>query len=297
MSESQQQEAQISLFLGGIQAMILEEIGLLTLQIEKSRKLRNASLGDVQLSAEELAAAKDTAELIVSPICEMLRAISATSTPLPPSESATLKSPQAKDIGSVHETNNNLATPVDAPPSLSLKDPFDQMMITPEKGGTLLLNGKDRLLRTFAPYYVVASSAGMFWFSSQSQVKSAPVDGFPFVEMESNSRGSSFARACVCWPMVMEDDCPKASDRSKVYFGVDYFNPKTKKNELVTFGAATALERDEWVFFITRFVKLYIPATRPEYIAFGGMRVGSKTPLYVSKVLGGEAPGSGQRTI
>jgi hypothetical protein len=149
----------------------------------------------------------------------------------------------------------------------------------------------------FQCYFAVSETLGFAWWNSEGEYLKAPgrpADSIPFSETSTNSRGSKFLKAAVCWPLILVEDCPKATDPQRTYFGIEYYDVRGDKNEMLVLAAATPEERDEWVFHITKFVKLFL-ANRSESEAFLQMKVGSDSPPYVSKVLDGEAPGSAMK--
>ena len=173
------------------------------------------------------------------------------------------------------------------------------------KAGMLLNLGKERFMRSFSNHYVVVSDGqtpgsidGIAWYDSEAAFlkKSKPIDSIPFYTVTQNSRGSRFKKASVCWPHLTHEDCPKITSVKveKAFFAVD--NVTAPKNELIVFAAGTKKEREEWVYFITKFVALYLPPG-DEFEAYANTPVGATKPLHVSHVLDGEAPGSAQRVV
>jgi hypothetical protein len=165
-----------------------------------------------------------------------------------------------------------------------------------QKSGPLLNFGRARMLQSFKPcYFVVDANKGFQWWDSADAFRrnpTAPTDSIPFFEVTSNSRASKFKKAVTCWPLILAEDCSKATDKTISYFGLEYINPKTSssgKSELLILGAASDAEKNEWVTHITKYVKLFLP-NRMESEAFLEFPVGSKTPTHVSAVLDGEAP-------
>lgn len=116
-----------------------------------------------------------------------------------------------------------------------------------------------------------------------------PLDSIPFFEITSNSRASKFKKAMTCWPLILPEDCSKATAPNVTYFAVEFFNAKAGKTELLVLGAKSPAERDEWVRFLTKYVKLFL-SNREESTAFLNFDVGSTQPRHVSMVIDGEAP-------
>eukprot|EP00758_Cryptobia_borreli_P002822 Tbor_TRINITY_DN3319_c0_g1::TRINITY_DN3319_c0_g1_i1::g.23565::m.23565 len=176
------------------------------------------------------------------------------------------------------------------------------------KGGVLLKYGKEIFVRSFTSQYMVVSDGrrsgtieGIAWYDKESSFTNGkkPVDFIPFYVNETNSRGSRFKKAAVCWPLITKEECPKVtSDQTLTYFGIDYYNEKSKKNEIIVLAAESAKERDEWVYFITTFIALYIPPGE-EFIQLSNMKLGcgDGKPIHISGVIDGEAPGSSQRVF
>lgn len=166
-----------------------------------------------------------------------------------------------------------------------------------QKGGPLLNFGRPRMLQSFKPcYFVVDAAKGFQWWENSDAFRrnpAAPTDSIPFFEVTTNSRASRFKKAVTCWPLILPEDCAKATDRTVFYFALEYLNPKAKDNggktELLVLGAASEAERREWVVYITHFVKLFLP-NRAESEAYLDFPVGSKAPVHLSIVLDGEAP-------
>lgn len=145
-------------------------------------------------------------------------------------------------------------------------------------------------------YLVVDEANAIRWYKSERDFATAPakpLGQLPFFTVSTNSRGSKFKEAAVVWPLITKEECPKATDANKVYFGVQYHTPQALEHLVLC--ASDARERDEWVYFLTKYIALYIPASE-EFQPFVGMRLGATEPLHRREVLGGEAPGSPKRT-
>jgi hypothetical protein len=167
---------------------------------------------------------------------------------------------------------------------------YEAMKQAKSKQGMLMNFGKKRFLRGFDNHCVVVNEEGVSWYKNEREVKSGkPVDSIPFYVLTTNSRGSRFKQAAVCWPLVTTQECPKANDPKKTYFGIQHTDPKDGSLDIITFGASSPEERDEWVFFITKYIKLYL-APAPEFMVFEHMKVGAEIPLHRQGVLDGEAP-------
>jgi hypothetical protein len=164
-----------------------------------------------------------------------------------------------------------------------------------QKGGPLLNFGRSRVLQSFKPcYFVVDSAKGFMWWENVDAFRRGPTtpsDSIPFFEITTNSRASKFKKAVTCWPLILPEDCSKATDKTIHYFGLEYVNPRSKdgKSELLVLGAASEAEKNAWITYMTKHVKLFL-ANRMESEAFLDFPVGSKTPQHVSAVLDGEAP-------
>ncbi|CUG03099.1 Hypothetical protein, putative [Bodo saltans] len=165
-----------------------------------------------------------------------------------------------------------------------------------QKGGPLLNFGRTRMLQSFKPcYFVVDANKGFQWWDSAEAFRrnpTTPADSIPFFEVTSNSRASKFKKAVTCWPLILTEDCSKATDIAISYFALEYVNPKASssgKTELLVLGASSETEKNEWVTHITKYVKLFL-ANRMESEAFLEFPVGSKNPTHISVVLDGEAP-------
>ena len=197
-----------------------------------------------------------------------------------------------------------------SPPARTSESPAPSNNTDPAplfKGGMLLNLGKERFMRSFSNQYVVVSDGttpgtfeGIAWYDSEASFlrRAKPIDCVPFFVVTQNSRGSRFKRATVCWPHLTEEDCPKMTSlknhKALSFFAVD--NVSAAKSELIVFAAASAKEREEWVYFLTRLVALYIPPGE-EFEPFANMPVGASKPVHMSHVLDGEAPGSAQRVV
>jgi hypothetical protein len=162
------------------------------------------------------------------------------------------------------------------------------------KGGVLWNYGKKSLFRSFKQQYVVADSEKISWYKTEKDWKdkpAAPIDSVPLYILAKNSRGSSFKNPAVCMPTVTLKDCPKANDPKMHYFGLQYFEANGDA-QVLAFATESFAERNEWVRFITTFVKLYVPLGVENAEALAAMPVGANSPLHTKEVLGGEAPGS-----
>ncbi|KAG5496426.1 hypothetical protein JKF63_02728 [Porcisia hertigi] len=147
--------------------------------------------------------------------------------------------------------------------------------------------------RSFVPHYIVVSGrAGIAWYASEAEYRqhpSRPLGRAEFWIETFNSRGSRFKKAAVCWPLILPDDCPEASDPSKTYFAVDYYTPNEDRRKLVL-AASSPAERDAWVQFLTKYIDLYLPH-RAESEELQQIPRGAEVPLHQSGVIEGEAPG------
>ena len=167
---------------------------------------------------------------------------------------------------------------------------FEALHQAKSKGGMLSNWGKKGFFRSFNDHYVVVDEQGVRWFKSEREVRGGkPMDSIPWYVLTTNSRGSRFKNAAVCWPLITTQECPKATDRNKTYFGIQYTDPKSNELEFLVFGAPSPQDRDEWVFVITKYIKLYL-APAPEFMEFENMRVGSERPAHMHGVIDGEAP-------
>ncbi|KPA85006.1 hypothetical protein ABB37_01437 [Leptomonas pyrrhocoris] len=147
--------------------------------------------------------------------------------------------------------------------------------------------------QTFVPHYVVVTgSAGIAWYASRVdflQQPQRPLGRAAFWIETHNSRGSRFKKAAVCWPLVLREDCPAATDASKTYFAVDYYASSGEREQLVL-AADSPEERDAWVQLLTRYIDLYL-APRAESEELQHITRGAAVPLHRSGVIEGEAPG------
>ena len=157
--------------------------------------------------------------------------------------------------------------------------------------GYLMNYGKRGFFRSFNLQFIVVDESGVRWYRSNKEYTTNPsamLDAIPWFVEATNSRGSRFKHAAVCFPVVTKEDCPKATDPNKTYFGIQYMD--NQRFELLVLAANTPQERDDWCYHITKYVKLHIPFGE-EFQQYAHMKVGAATPLHLSHAIEGEAPG------
>ncbi|KEG15600.1 hypothetical protein DQ04_00031340 [Trypanosoma grayi] len=162
------------------------------------------------------------------------------------------------------------------------------------KTGTLLhlVKGSFGSKKFVSHFIVIEEQHGVAWYQSEAHFRSAPASPLgrvPFWTEMRNSRGSRFKKAAVCWPLILPEDCPKADDPTKTYFAIEYLNEKNALSKHI-FAAESEAERDNWVFFITQFIEMFL-APRAESEELQHLRRGAKIPQHYSEVIDGEAPG------
>lgn len=280
---------------------IAEEIRLMEAQLAKSTAARtaSASLLSEQKQSQPVSNANQPS-------------LSASSSlPLAASGTASASSPTAHSAhASVSPTVRNHAespspsSPASSPTNSSTaKTAPSSVVVAPvtatHKEGTLL-----HLVRsgglfgtggtpTFVPHYVIVSdSAGISWYAKRSDYlhqPQRPLGHADFFVETYNSRGSRFKKAAVCWPLILQEDCPAANDPTKAYFAVDYYTSGGCREQLVL-AANSSEERDAWVQVLTRYIDLYL-APRAESEELQHITRGAAVPLHRSGVIEGEAPG------
>lgn len=179
--------------------------------------------------------------------------------------------------------------------------------------------------------YFVVDRGGVRWYESEEHRRQDPprraLGTVAFSVTTTNSRGSVFRRAAVCWPLLLPEDSPQvARHPGPTYFAVDYYAPQGLGARIVSGGGGGDIEsrklilataspaaRDEWVRFLRQFIDIYLaPRAESEELQYlltgggvagggasasspGGTTAGSRTPsrppVYRSEVLDGEAPG------
>ncbi|KPI85883.1 hypothetical protein ABL78_5064 [Leptomonas seymouri] len=146
---------------------------------------------------------------------------------------------------------------------------------------------------TFAQHYVVVSAnSGISWYASREDFlhqPHRPLGRAAFWIETYNSRGSRFKKAAVCWPLILPEDCPAATDSTKTYFAVEYYTSNGEREQLVL-AADSPEERDAWVQHLTKYIELYL-APRAESEELQHITRGATTPVHRSGVIEGEAPG------
>lgn len=176
-------------------------------------------------------------------------------------------------------------------------------------------------------HYFVVDRHGVQWYESEERARRPsphkPLGRIAFSMVTTNSRGSVFRKAAVCWPLILPEDVPQvARDPSKTFFAVDYYVPQgfgaglfgdggggvTAKK--LVLAVSSPEERDEWVVFLRQYIDVFLaPRAESEelqYLAMprhegeeegregsGGSGAGAYTrrPLHRSEVISGEAPG------
>ncbi len=253
-------------YVNTLRQRIIEELRLLDLQLEKSRRVRGSC----------------------APPC------------------AEAPSPSVEESGGGNRVDSSAAaSPVAAtlvaPPAAVAANPATREETSPlqkqsegqqVKRGTLVSYGRKRFLQKFESRYVSVEPNCLSWWESEAAFQKQPqkpLDTILFSSTTTNSRGSTFKKCAKCWPVVTLEDCKEAKDPSLAYFGVGFLNAKLD-NELLVLAASTPAERKEWIFFITKYIALFL-APRPESAEFVDTPVGSAKPLHVDCVLDGEAPG------
>ncbi len=153
--------------------------------------------------------------------------------------------------------------------------------------------GTPSLMRSFKSQYVVAATDTVSWYKSEESYSTggSPVGSIDLVSIQKNSRGSVIKQTAACWPYIGPQDCPKATDPARFYFGVQYFDGNNNLHHLVL-AATSDAERKGWVTHIAQLIPMYLPADAPslpngpEYIQMASEIV----PYHKKKVLDGEAP-------
>lgn len=263
---------------------IADEIRLMETQLAKSTAARSASATHVSSTAQA-----ETAPQAAIPI-----ALSSSAAASPPSPSLTRgattatagangaasPSPQAAGAGT-----SSLVTV--APLAITHKE--GSLLHLVHRGGLFGAGGS----HTFVPhYFVVTGDSGIAWYTNQHEYlvnPKRPLGHAAFWVETYNSRGSRFKKAAVCWPLILEEDCPAATDPTKTYFAVDYYTKGGAREQLVL-AADSAEERDAWVQLLTKYIDLYL-APRAESEELQSITRGAAVPLHRSGVIEGEAPG------
>lgn len=141
-------------------------------------------------------------------------------------------------------------------------------------------------------YIVVEESSGVSWYNSKDAYMYAPqrpLGNVPFWRESTNSRGSRFKKAAVCWPLILPEDCRQATDPTLQYFAIDYAQQNDSHAKEVLATPSTA-ERDEWIRFISKYIEVYL-APRAESEDFQHLTQRASIPVHRSCVIDGEAPG------
>lgn len=133
------------------------------------------------------------------------------------------------------------------------------------------------------------SSSSKYFTREELETPQHLVGKIPFWVETLNSRGSRFKKAAVCWPLILPEDCAEATDPAIYYFGIDYYSPSAQR-ELMVIGARSSAERDAWVKFLRRYIKLYL-APRAESEELQHLCQGAAAPMHESRCVDGEAPG------
>lgn len=269
---------ELEALVAALSARVAKELELLDLQIAKSRAARGAAVATLTISLPTAAMTdgKTPDATLPKPTAEQQEKAQAVAMAPPDSSNAAGPSPSANAENSAAQQDRS----ADAVPQ--------------QKCGVLLNFGRPgRMLANFQNTYVVVDSVrGVLWWDTEADFRKNPTkpkDSIPFFEITSNSRASKFKKAMTCWPLVLKEDCAKATDASVWYFGVEYYDPKQQKSQLLALGAKSLEERNAWVQYLTLHVKLFL-ANREESTEFLDFPVGSATPTHVSAVLDGEAP-------
>lgn len=163
----------------------------------------------------------------------------------------------------------------------------------PPKSGMLLNYGLPAFMRSFKSTYVVVGTDSVKWYKSEESLKAGDkeIGSVPLWSVLKNSRGSVIKQTAAGWPYITVEECSKATDATKHYFGIQYFDQKESLAFLIL--AANSLEeKKEWVHHIAQLIPLQLPPDAPR-LPGGDFYVDLATNVlshHCKKVLDGEAP-------
>ena len=185
------------------------------------------------------------------------------------------------------------ATPTSRSGSPSSSSSIPRPPPPPAKGGMLWNYGLPSLMRSFKNTYVVISTDHVKWYKSEDSYKNGDKEtgSVQLWTVLKNSRGSVIKNTAAGWPFISPQDCPKATDSSRHYFGVQYFDSKDNLQHLVL-AANSAEEKREWVNHIAQLIPLQLPPDAPT-LPDGQLFIDMATNVvshHCKKVLDGEAP-------
>lgn len=148
-------------------------------------------------------------------------------------------------------------------------------------------------MRSFKNTYVVISTNDVKWYKSEEAYKTGEKElgGVQLWAVQKNSRGSVIKQTAAGWPYISPEDCPKATDPNRHYFGVQYFDSKSNLTHLVL-AANSAEEKRDWVHHIAQLIPLQLPPDAPS-LPDGQLYIDMATNVvshHCKKVLDGEAP-------
>jgi hypothetical protein len=261
-----------------------EEIRLMEAQLAKSAAVRRTSASLIDdTSAKQPAAKREVLPSLQSNNGEEGEPATVVSS----SPSSVVHSP-LHPSPSPSGTSAGVASPVVAAP-IAAAHKEGTLLHLVRSGGLFGAGGTP----TFVPHYIVVSGdSGIAWYASCSDYlhqPQRPLGHAAFWVETHNSRGSRFKKAAVCWPLLLQEDCPAATDPTKTYFAVDYYTASGGRDQLVL-GADSVAERDAWVQVLTKYIDLYL-APRAESEELQHITRGAAVPLHRSGVIEGEAPG------
>lgn len=153
--------------------------------------------------------------------------------------------------------------------------------------------GLPSIMRSFKSTYVVVDSETARWYKSEESFTSGekPAGSIRLYTVATNSRLSVIKQTAACWPFITKEDCPKATEISRHYFGIQYFDDRGSLAQLVL--AANSLEeKRQWVQHIAQLIPLHIPADAP-MLQQGQLYIEmaeNTLPFHTKTVLSGEAP-------
>lgn len=143
----------------------------------------------------------------------------------------------------------------------------------------------------WVPHYVVVDEHGVTWYPGDALAQPSLPDKLgemSFWQETTNSRGTRFKKAAVCWPQLLPEDCPQATDATQSFFGLDYVKSNGKRH-MMALAARTPEEREAWVRFLQYYIELYLPP-RDESRSLCKLVRTDVRPLHCSGILHGEAP-------
>jgi hypothetical protein len=275
--------------LAELERRVMEEIRAIDEQIIKSRALRNGPAYDPDA---DLAAIVAEAQSALAPNLSVRDIGPSSGDAASAASPADEASPASDDAAATNAAAPEEPTGPSPPPTPSPPTtPREDM-----KAGYLLNFGKKSMFRSFKRQFVVVNAQRVAWYKSEDDFRAnpaAPMDSIKLFVLANNSRGSRFKNPAVCLPCLTREACPKATDAKVSYFGVQYIDEAAADSHpVLCFGAAAPAERDEWIFFLTKFVRLYIPLGAEGAEEFARLPLGADPPMHIKEVLDGEGPGS-----